>query len=49
VYGIDQVTNNEFMIWFVKGYIAQEKGEKVNRAKATTSTSREDAGREEAN
>jgi hypothetical protein len=21
VYGIDQITNNEFMIWFVKGFI----------------------------
>jgi len=30
VYGTNQVTNNEFMIWFVKGYITQKKGEKVN-------------------
>ncbi len=40
--------NNKFMIWFVKGYIAKEKGEKVNWAKATTSTAREKAPREEA-
>jgi len=36
------------MIWFVKGYIAKEKGEKVNWAKATTSTAPEKARREEA-
>jgi hypothetical protein len=40
--------NNEFMIWFVKGYIAKEKGEKVNWAKATPSTAQEKARREEA-
>jgi hypothetical protein len=30
VYGTNQVTNNELMIWFVKGYITQEKGHKIN-------------------
>jgi hypothetical protein len=30
VYGTNQVTNNKFMIWFMKGYIVQKKGEKVN-------------------
>jgi hypothetical protein len=48
VYGIDQVTNNEFMTWFVKRYIAKEKGEKVSWAKATPSTAQEKACREEA-
>ncbi len=43
-----KVTNNEFMIWFVKGYIAKEKGEKINWVKATPSTTREKAHKEEA-
>jgi hypothetical protein len=30
VYGTNQVTNDELMIWFVKGYIAHEKGHKIN-------------------
>ncbi len=36
LYGTNQVTNNEFMIWFVKSYITQEKGEKVNWDRAAT-------------
>jgi hypothetical protein len=39
VYGTKQIMNNEFMICFVKGYIAHKKGEKVNRARAIASTS----------
>ncbi len=48
VYGIDQMTNNKFMIWFLKGYITQKKGEKVNWARVATSTTQEKAHREEA-
>jgi hypothetical protein len=48
VYDIHQVTNNEFMTWFVKRYIAKDKGEKVHWAKATPSTAQEKASREEA-
>jgi len=36
------------MTWFVKRYIAKEKGEKVNWAKTTPSTAQEKACREEA-
>jgi len=39
VYGTKQIMNNEFMICFVKGYIAHKKGEKVNQARAIASTS----------
>jgi len=38
VYGAEQIMNNEFMIWFLKGYITQKKGEKVNWAKVVAST-----------
>jgi hypothetical protein len=34
------VTSNEFYLRFIKGYIAQEKGIKVNWAKAIASTTR---------
>jgi len=37
-YGTTNVTNNEFYLWFVKGYILQEKGIDVNWAKLTVST-----------
>jgi hypothetical protein len=39
IYGVPTPTNNDFMIWLVKGYIAQEKGHEVSWAKTTTSTS----------
>jgi hypothetical protein len=29
-YGTDDITNNEFQLWFVKGYVAGKKGEKLN-------------------
>ncbi len=35
------------MIWFVKGYIAHKKGEKVNQARATLSTSQRKTHRRE--
>jgi hypothetical protein len=34
--GIDQVINNEFMHWFVKGYIIEEIGENMNWAKVAS-------------
>jgi hypothetical protein len=36
-YGHNNVTNNELFMWFVKGYIAQDKGIDINWAKVTTS------------
>jgi hypothetical protein len=47
VYGTNQVTNNEYMNWFVKGYIAQKKGKNVNWAKAAIFTAHEKAQRKE--
>jgi hypothetical protein len=41
------VINNEFYLWFVKGYIAQEKNEAMNWAKAIVFTAREKAQRKE--
>jgi hypothetical protein len=38
IYGVPILTNNDFMLWLVKRYIAQEKGLKVNWAKVTTFT-----------
>ncbi len=46
-YGTKQIMNNEFMIWFVKGYVAHKKGEKVNQARAAASTSQEKTHRKE--
>lgn len=40
------VTNNEFNVWFVKTYIAQEKGINVNWVKAITLTTRQKAQRD---
>jgi len=34
------VTNNEFNVWFVRGYIVHEKGENINWARAVASTTR---------
>lgn len=47
VYGTNQVANNELMIWFVKGYITQGKGHKVNWAKVIALASREKVQKEE--
>jgi hypothetical protein len=41
------ITNNEFYLWFVKGYIVQEKGIDVNYAKVTTFTTIKKLRREE--
>jgi hypothetical protein len=30
VFGMHHVINDEFNAWFIKGFIAQEKGEQVN-------------------
>jgi hypothetical protein len=49
MFGTNQVTNNKLMIWFMKCYIVQKKGEKVNWAKAIASTAQEKARKEEAN
>jgi hypothetical protein len=40
VFGTPHVTNNEFNVWFVRGYIAHEKGENINWARAIASTIR---------
>jgi hypothetical protein len=29
-YGTNDITNNEIQLWFVKGYVARKKGEKLN-------------------
>lgn len=39
--------NNEFYLWFVKGYIVQEKNEAMNWAKAIVFTTREKVQRKE--
>jgi len=39
-YGNKNVTNNDSYLWFVKGYIAQEIGIKVNQVKVTSSIAR---------
>jgi hypothetical protein len=36
IYGVPTPTNNDFMLWLMKGYIAQNKGHEVNWAKTTT-------------
>ncbi len=43
VYGTTIVTNNEFYLWFVKGYIEEQKGEAMNQAKVVVFTTREKA------
>jgi hypothetical protein len=40
IYGTRDVTNNEFMEWHVKGYIAELSGEQVNWAEAAAATAR---------
>jgi hypothetical protein len=34
-YGTNDITNNEIQLWFVKGYVAGKKGEKLNWCAAT--------------
>lgn len=46
-YGHSNVNNNEFYLWFVKGYIVQEKGLDINWAKVVASTTREKFRKEE--
>jgi hypothetical protein len=46
-YGHSSVTNNEFYMWFVKGYVVQEKGLDIDWAKVIASTTREKFRREE--
>ncbi len=43
VYGTIVVTNNEFCLWFIKGYIAKQKGEVMNQAKKNVFIAREKA------
>jgi hypothetical protein len=45
IYGSTTPTNNDFVLWFMKGYIAQKKGIKINWEKTTTSITRERAQR----
>jgi hypothetical protein len=40
IYGSIIITNIEFMLWIVKGYIAKLKGHLVNWAMATVSTAK---------
>ena len=45
IYETQDVTNNEFMLWIVKGFILECKGEAIDWATAATSTAREKADR----
>jgi hypothetical protein len=45
IYGTEDVTNNEFMLWVVKGFILECKGEMVDWATAAASTAKEKADR----
>jgi len=47
MYGSTAITNNEFMMWLVKGYITELKGHLENWAIAIASTTREKARRQE--
>ncbi len=47
IYGLAVITNNEFMMWLVKGYITKLKGHFVNWALVVASTPREKAHRQE--
>jgi hypothetical protein len=40
IYGTQDVTNNEFMEWQIKGYILELSGEQVNWAEAAAATAR---------
>ncbi len=41
IYGSTTPTNNDFMLWLVKGYITQEMRVEITWAKATTSIFKE--------
>jgi hypothetical protein len=41
IYGSTTPTDNDFMLWLVKGYIAQENGVKINWVKATAFIAKE--------
>lgn len=45
IYGTEDVTNNEFMMWVVRGFILECKGDAVDWATAAASTAREKADR----
>ncbi len=45
IYGSSNVTNDEFMSWVVKGYIAEVKGFDITWVKVATSTTKEKAHR----
>ena len=45
IYGTEDVTNNEFRVWVVKGFILECKGEMVDWATAAASTANEKADR----
>jgi len=45
IYGSKDVTNNEFMLWVVKGFILECKGEDVDWATVAASTAKEKADR----
>jgi hypothetical protein len=49
IYGSTIITNNEFMLWLVKGYIAQLKGNFMKWAMATLTTAKEKAHRQQVN
>jgi hypothetical protein len=48
VFGTSNVTNNEILTWIVHGFIAQGKGVDINWAKATDSTTKEKACKNDA-
>jgi hypothetical protein len=47
IYGLAVITNNEFMMWLVKGYITKLKGHFVNWALIVPSTIKEKACKQE--
>jgi hypothetical protein len=47
IYGLVVITNNEFMMWLVKGYITELKGHLMNWAIVVASTTREKVHRQE--
>ncbi len=47
IYGLAVITNNEFMMWLVKGYITELKGHFVNWALIVPSTIKEKARKQE--
>jgi len=49
IYGLIIITNNEFMLWLVKGYIAQLKGNLMKWAIATITIAKEKAHKQQVN